>query len=260
MKDILMVSRSILIYTLKAAFRDYMIRVILCSFLIILALSSFFGSSAISESLAFTAVYAASSMRLVASIGIMLFIAFYFQRAYASKDIDFILSRPVGRAQFVISSFFSFILIAFLLAFVTVSCLSVLTWFNMHQSLLLWGIGLFAEIALVAAITMFFSIMLNSPLTSFASSFGFYVLSRMSGAIFGTIDADQAAFPFSILGKVMEVISIILPRLDLIVKSEWIVYGTSDYISSVLYALVTVFCFSIFILFACIIDLKRKEF
>jgi ABC-type transport system involved in multi-copper enzyme maturation permease subunit len=130
----------------------------------------------------------------------------------------------------------------------------------MNIGFLCWTLGLVVEVAIMANLAMFFSMILSSTVASFASTFGFYVLSRMTGAIFGTIDAGDENMVISALEKLMEVISIILPRFDLTMQSNWLLYGIENNLESFGYNFVVGLLFLIFINLASVIDLKRKEF
>lgn len=253
-------SRALYLYTLKAAIRDRMVHVIIALFVIISALSVFMGGTAVFEELSFTLVFASSSLRIAAVLGVILFITFYIQRSFASKDVDFILSHPLSRENYIISQALAFMTISLFLALAAFIAVFVISGLKMTPGITLWGLGLFIEIALMANIAMFFSMVLKSAVACFASSFGFYILSRMSGAIFGIIDSETSPGYMLLLERVMELISVILPRLDLIVQSQWLLYGVEDVWTKFSYAVVVAVIFSFFIILAAIIDLKRKEF
>lgn len=253
-------SKTLFTYTLKAALRDRMVRVVSILFIIIGALSSFLGGAAIFEAHSFTLVFAASSVRLTAVLGVILFVSFYIQRSFASKDIDFILSRPVSRVTFIVSQSLAFTLISLFITFGAFLVIFVLGGFQIKFGFMCWVLGLFVEVAIMANLAMFFSMILSSTVASFASTFGFYVLSRMTGAIFGTIDADKNGPIITGMEKMMEAISIILPRFDLTIQSEWLLYGIEDNFENFAYNIVVGLLFLIFINIASIIDLKRKEF
>lgn len=253
-------SHVVYLYILKAALRDKIVRVISAVFILIAALSAFMGGAAILESHSFTLVFAASSLRLSAVLGIILFVSFYIQRSIASKDLDFILSRPISREKYVLSCFAAFATLSLFLTFMAFIAIFVLAWGQVSLGLFCWLTGLFVEIALMATVAMFFSMMLASPIASFAASFGFYILSRMSGAIFGTIDGQDQLFLFNVLERIMEFISIILPRFDLIMQSDWLLYGMENALSNFIYSVVVAIAFASLIVIASMIDLKRKEF
>jgi len=253
-------SKTLFIYTLKAALRDKMVRVVSILFIIIGAMSSFLGGAAVFEAHSFTLIFAASSLRLTAVLGVILFVSFYIQRSFASKDIDFILSRPVSRETFIVSQSLAFVVISFIITIGAFLVIYVLAGFKVNFGFLCWILGLFVEVAIMANLAMFFSMILSSTVASFASTFGFYVLSRMTGAIFGTIDAEKNNMVITAMEKMMEAISVILPRFDLTIQSEWLLYGIEDNLENFYYNIVTGVLFLIFINIASIIDLKRKEF
>ena len=98
-----MKSLTMIRYVVTAALRDRLI-IGLC-FLLIMAvsLSIFMGSAALTEQDPFVAVFAAGSIRMLNVFGLVLFIVFFIRRSFETRDIEFMLSRPIGRIQLVLS-------------------------------------------------------------------------------------------------------------------------------------------------------------
>ncbi len=257
-------SSALVLYTLKAALRDKLVRVVLVLFVLIAALSLFMGGTAVLEQKSFSLVFAASSIRLAAVLGAILFVSFYIQRSYASKDIDFLLSRPISRGAFVASQGLAFLIISVLMGVAAFLTIFALSGGQLTMGLCYWAIGLMVEIALIANVAMFFSMVLSSSVASVAASFGFYILSRMTGAIFGIVDSGQMGGIFKFFEGIVQAVTLILPRLDLIVQTSWLVYGTDGVggasAVSIPYLIVVGVVFCLFVILATVIDLKRKEF
>lgn len=259
-------SPALVSYTLKAALRDRLVRVILVFYALIAAVSLFIGSTAVLEDNQFAIIFAASGIRFAAALGAVLFVSFYIQRSYATKDIDFILSRPLSRTSFVASQAVAFFIIAGLIGLAAFATLFVLTGFHLTSGLFYWALGLVIEVTLITNIAMFFSMTLTSSVASVAASFGFYTLARMTGTLLGIVNISQDyGTIFIFFGWVMKAVTVILPRFDLLVQSSWLIYGTDGHVSvSTPVSLVYMGClgvfFTLFVVLATIIDLKRKEF
>lgn len=255
-----LVSKALVSYTLKAAIRDRLVRVVVALFAIIASISLFMGSTAVLEPNEFSITFAASSLRLATIMGLILFISFYLQRSAATKDLDFLLSRPISRECFVLSHSIAFMVLSLLTALFATLVLCVLSQFQWGAGLTAWGIGMIVEAVIMVNAAMFFSMVLTSAVATVSSSFGFYILARMTGALFGTIDAQQDGQAIGMLENIMQGITMILPRFDLIVQSSWLVYGTAESYLSYPLMFASMAAFSALIIFATIIDLKRKEF
>lgn len=258
-------SPALISYTLKAALRDRLVRVILVFYALIASVSLFAGSTAVLENAQFAIIFAASGIRFAAVLGAVLFVAFYIQRSYATKDIDFILSRPLSRTSFVVSQAIAFFIISLLIGGAAFVAMFILMAFNVSTGLVFWSVGLIIEVTLITNIAMFFSMSLSSSVASVAASFGFYMLARMTGTLLGIVKAGDYEGIFVFFGWITKAVTVILPRFDLLVQSSWLIYGphgTSTVSTPVspFYMLGLGVFFTLFIVLATIIDLKRKEF
>ena len=99
-------------YVLKAAIRDRMVVAMIAAMILGCSLSVFLGSSAVTEQDQFSLAFASAGLRFTGMIGIVLFIVFFIRRSIDSRDLEFLLSRPVGRIQFLLSYAAAFSLIA----------------------------------------------------------------------------------------------------------------------------------------------------
>ena len=95
------------------------------------------------------------------------------------------------------------------------------------EGLALWGTSLAAEFSIMAITALFFSIVLSSAAGSALATLGVYTLSRMAGTLLGIMDIPPANWIFAILSNIMELISIMIPRLDMMGQTTWLVYGIS---------------------------------
>lgn len=214
-------------YVLTAAFRDKLMMTLFLMILIGSSLSIFLGSSAITEEISFSVVFAAGGLRFLGVIGLVLFICFYIRRAFDHKEVEFMLSRPMSRLGYLITHSFAFTILASIIGLCLMGSIALLG----HPPLdgiLAWGFSIIIELIIMANIALFFSMVLSSAAGSALACLGFYALARMIGTILGITDAPANEAWLTILGQIMEFFSIIIPRFDLMGQTAWLVYGAPD--------------------------------
>lgn len=219
-----MFSAPLVKHVLTAALRD---RLAVTFFLMIIlggSLSVFLGGASIAEGDAFSLVFGAGGLRILGATGVVLFSAFYMRRLFENKEVEFLLSRPISRTAFLFSHALSFIVIACLAA-LSVSLAVMLMGGPDAWGLAFWGYSLAVEYSVMAVMAFFFSMVLSSAAGSALAALGFYVLARLIGTLLGIAHATPDNWMFLVLNKIMEVISILVPRLDLMGQTSWLVYG-----------------------------------
>ena len=257
-------SRPLVNYILLSAIRDKIVISILLIIALSLSISVYLGSAALTEKEKFVAVYSAGGIRVAAVIGLILFITFYIRRSFESRDIDFLLSRPISRLSFVFSHVAAFGLIAIGFCLVCSAALYPFVGGIEGNSFGLWSLSLLIEFLIMALAAMFFAMVISSAAASALITLGFYTLSRLIGQLVnivasnkvGSVEADGG---FAVMGNLMQAISLFIPRLDLMAQTSRLIYGAEGVVgfSFVLYHGVI---FAGFIISATIIDLLKKEF
>lgn len=221
------ISFPLIKYVITAALRDKIVFTLLLLIILGSSTALFLGSATITEDEQFSTVFTAGGLRFLGVVGIILFTCFHIRRAFDNKEVEFLLSRPISRVSFLASHIIAFIVIATIIA--TTISLAVEVFSNPNfYGLMLWGGSLIIEYIIVAAFALFFSMVLSSAAGSALACFGIYVLARMMGTLLGISAAPSDSYFFEFLGKVMEFVSIIIPRLDLMAQTEWLVYGTDN--------------------------------
>lgn len=237
------------------------------SLLIILAgifgLSNLIGFSALTEEAQMQLVYFAFLSRVVIVCGMILFICFYINKEFENKEIDFILSKPISRNQFVLSYWASFNLISLIL--LVPVALIILIFNNPSISGLLWWlVSVVLEIMLVSTFAIVSSLILRSAVVSVLATICFYFIGRMMGFFVYSISipknltvtvSDWQNFSEFLL----KMLSTVFPRLDLFGKSEWLVYGVGSS-SDVYIVLVQSVIYISLMLFLAFYDFRRKQF
>lgn len=219
-----MLSKPLIRYVLTAALRDRLAATFLTMIVLSASLAVFLGGASVAEPEAFAMVFGAGGLRILGVTGVVLFCSFYVRRSFEHKEVEFLLSRPISRMTFLLSHAVSFIIIACIAALVVSLAVAILGKPEFY-GLLAWGYSLAVEYAVMAVMALFFSMVLSSAAGSALAALGFYVLCRLIGTLLGIAHAAPDSKIFLILNKVMELISILVPRLDLMGQTSWLVYG-----------------------------------
>lgn len=246
-------------YALKAAVRDRLVLALLTLLLVASSLSIFMGSAAVVEQDRFAVVYAAGSIRALNALGLVLFIVFFIRRSFESREIEFILSRPVSRTQLLVGYWLAFLIIAIILAIVSGICVAMISPVLFSFGHVYWVASLIAENMIIASAALFFSMVISSAASASFAVLGFYALARMMSQILGIIDARSHMLSSEILPNIMQLISMLMPRLDLMVQTSWLVYGP-DPLVSLEFIFIQGAVFSFILLLAALIDLRRRQF
>ncbi len=220
-------SLPIIKFVSLAALRDKILVTFFAIILIIASLSGFFGSALVTEQPDFALVYKGGGLRMAGIISLVLFVCFYVRRAFDTKEVEYLLTRPLTRLQYILSHSAAFALIAAVLA----ALIALIIFFTASPDTggwMMWSYSLVIEFALMSLIAMFFALVVPSAAGAALICFAFYALARMIGVLLGISSMPADNDLMMALGKLMEVISIIVPRFDLMGQSEWLVYGTSQ--------------------------------
>lgn len=247
-------------YVLTAALRDRLVISSLALVAVVASLSVFIGSSAVMEKNAFAVVFAAGALRLTGVAALTLFIAFYMRRAFETKDVEFLLARPVSRLSFLLSHAAGFSFVAALMAAVSIISVGLLLPSQAGQAALpLWGVSILIEFIVAAHIALFFSMVLTSAVSSVLASAGLYVLARLMGELLGILATAEELPVYTILSGVMKTISLLVPRLDLMGQTSWLLYGPGGQAG---YGFIVAqgILYSALLLAASYIDLRRRQF
>lgn len=254
-----MISRHLIFYVLKAAFKDRLLLSYIIFVLLSLSLSVFLGSAAIVEQDQFSIVFLGGALRLLTVFILSLFTVFFVRSAFDTKDIEFMLTRPVTRQQLVVSYALSLSLIAMILSLIMGAGLFVFAGSFDVGGLLLWVFSVAAEAIIIVNAALFFSFVISSAVNSLMALFGLYILGRLIGQILGIIQSGlsptAADGPLSF---VMNVVSVLTPRFDLMGQTSLLVYN--DAVIGYGYILVHCLLFSLLFVIAALFDFHRRQF
>ena len=252
-----LISPVLLVSVTRAAIRD---RIILAFFVFVglaVSLAVFFGSAALIEKDQFALVFAAGILRSGGLFALLFFIVFYVRRSFDARDVEYYLTRPVFRSGFVLSHAVIFILLASVFVGVIALSLLFLKGGRIDHGFLYWIASLHAEFVIMVCAVFFFSMVLSSATIAILVTCAFYFLSRTMGQILGIIDTGDASV---FLSGTMQLISMVMPRLDLMAQSSWLIYGEEIITPYWTFFLAQGTLYPALLIVASILDLKRRQF
>lgn len=254
-------SLHLISYVFKAALRDRLIVAVFLTMIVGVSLSIFLGSSAAFEKNQFAVVFAAGSLRVASMMSLVLFCVFYVRRSFDGKDVEFILSKSISRTSYIVSHVCALSVLALGVSFMCGLCVYSLAPQSFSSGHLLWLSSITVENIIMVNVSLFFAMILRSAVSACLITFGFYVLGRMIGQILGIIDAAPKGFVLQDgLGVIMQAVSIVIPRLDLMGQTSWLLYGAEAGSVGYGYIFIQAIVFLFLIIVASIFDLLRQKF
>lgn len=215
-------------YILLTALRDWLFTAVTAGVFLIVSLSLFLGGTALVEKQELALVYSAGASRIFVMVGLMLFVCFHVRRAFENREIEMFLSKPMSRLSFLICYWLGFSVLALL--FVLLLILSVGLLFGADPAgIAVWSLSLFLESMIVTAFALACALILSSAVSAVLACFAFYTIARLMGFMLAFLDKPGALADFTsthgIMDYTMAATAMLLPRLDLFGKTEWLVYG-----------------------------------
>ena len=247
-------------YVCTAAIRDRLIIAMLGLMLVAGVLSILLSGAAVVEQAQFSLASLASSLRIIAVIGLVVFISFFQHRAHETREIDYLLATPIGRYRYLFSHAMAMMILSLFLAIIMGLVIALLQR-QISPALFYWVSSAFVEINLTATFTLFLSTRLRSATVCTLLALAFYSLARLLGALIGVIDnhiidhiKGIAIFKYGI-----DVMAVIIPRFDLMAQSQWLIYQQVDGITPLLIA-GQWGAFTALFLACAAFDLRRNQF
>ena len=255
-----MINTNIVKYVLAASMRDKVVLSLVVAICLIVSMSFFVGSSSVIEQQQFSLIYMASGLRLFVMLGLSLFVVFFIRRSDEGRDLEFLLSRPITRPVFILSHSFAFITLCLFFTCVVGAVLFVSGRGMWTDGYGLWMLGFFMELCIIVTSAFFFSMVLKNAVSGLLSVFAFYALSRMIGQMLGIAQGYIIQGNLDFVNELMKIIALFIPRLDLLVQSNWLIYDVSSDSIGGLYIVFQGIVFTAILTVATVLDLKRKEF
>ena len=189
-----------------------------------LGLAAFLSQVAVTESFALQAAILAALLRACAVFLVAAQVASSVLREINDKGLELMLSLPLSRSTQYLGRLAGFAACgaALSLAFALV----LLPWAS-PGAVALWGLSLACETALVAAAALFFAMTLAQLVPAIGATIGLYLLARAMAAIQAMASGPLADSPLTsrIARFSVDAIALLLPRLDSVTRTEWLLYG-----------------------------------
>jgi hypothetical protein len=190
-------------------------------------LAAFLSQVALTEARALQLAVVAALLRASAVFLIAVQVSASVMREVNDKGLELMLSLPLARSSHYLGRLAGFSLMAVALALVF--ALPLLVWAS-PGVVALWAISLALEGTLVAAAALFFAMTLAQPVPAIAATAGLYLLARSMSAIqaiaAGPLVEPSLANQTARFG--VEAVALLLPRLDAVTRTEWLLYGAPD--------------------------------
>lgn len=254
------VSPPLVRYVLMAAFRDRLVLSLILVTMIGASLSVFLGSSALIEHEQFGMVFAAGGLRFAGVAGLVLFVVFHMRRSFDSKDVEFLLSRPISRSAFIFSHGVAFSILALAVAVAISLAVFAVNPGGMGAGHVLWAFSIVIELIIMANAALFFSMVVTSAAGGALAVFGLYILARLMGQLIGIAGVALGGFAVPILQPIMNVVAMVVPRLDLMGQTSWLVYPDSIGDVGFGFILMQGALYTALLICAALVDLRRRQF
>jgi ABC-type transport system involved in multi-copper enzyme maturation permease subunit len=248
---------SVAHYVLVEAMRSGLPWLALGGALAVLCLAGFLSQVAITEAAALQAAVAAALLRACAVFLLAAHVVASVIREANDKGLELALALPISRPTYYLGKLLGFVCAG--LALASWFALPLLLW-SRSADLAAWWLTLCAEAALVAAAALFFASVLQQVVAAIAATAGLYLLARAMPAIQAIASgplAEESATA-SALRAMVDVLALLLPRLDLVVQSEWLLYGAPPALQ-LAQALLGLAIFGLLLVAAGLFDFTRRN-
>ena len=222
-------------------------------------LGAFSGELALTESTQTQTAIAASVLRMVWVLLVILFVTTSVYRDFSDKSVELMLSLPLPRSGYYLGKLAGYSLVALLVA---LPLMVLISFFASPSAVLSWGLSLMLELLLVCAVSLMFAFSFNQVTASIAATLLFYLLSRSITAIQLMAHAplvDEQSTAQQLITALIDGIAYLLPNLEQFTRTDWLLYASDT--SAALFPLITQTVIYLLLL-SCIalFDLYRKNF
>jgi ABC-type transport system involved in multi-copper enzyme maturation permease subunit len=186
-----------------------------------IGLALFVSQVALTETRQFQAAAAAVLLRFSGAFLIATYVVTSVARETGDRGLELALTLPISRLTYYAGKLAGFACCGALLAMVF--AMPMLLW-STPAAVAMWCASLAMEIALVAAIALFFSMAL-SVVPAIAATAGLYLLGRSIAAIQAIAAGPLAEKGESALRWATDAFAVLVPRLDSATRTEWLIYG-----------------------------------
>jgi ABC-type transport system involved in multi-copper enzyme maturation permease subunit len=221
-------------------------------------LGQFVVELALTDTAAIRALSLAWLFRVAAVFLVAGFAASSVVRDHNEKHLELLLALPTPRTSYLLGKWLGCVAASMMLALM----FSLPLAFDMPwRGVAAWAVSLGLELIVIAGASLLCALTFQQLVASLAAVAAFYMLSRVMGAVLAigasaVAPVDSVAFDWS--NHILHGISMLLPRLDLFTRSQWLVDGAAPAQDLVLVGVQAVTT-SALLLLAAMIDLTRKS-
>lgn len=215
-------------YILLSAVRDRLVAAMAAGLLAVWLLAAFAGGTSIAEQGEAATVFAGFAARLLVVFATVVFVALQVRRLADSGELHLLLATPISRTRFVVQAWAGFAALAVAFAVAAGLIAGLAGWPPAEPAgLTVWTATLALEAVVMAAFALFVTLGLRGLVAGLIVCFGFYALTRMLGVLLAVARSEYApeAARSTWIGGVVDALGYVLPRLDLLAESRWLVYG-----------------------------------
>ena len=185
-------------------------------------LAAFLAHIALTETRELQAAAAAAMLRISAAFLIATHVVTSVAREVNDRGLELALTLPVSRSAYYAGKLAGFACAGALLA---ASFAAPLLLWATPAPVAIWTLSLATETAVVAAMGLFFSMALAQVVPAIAATAGLYLLGRSVATIQAIAAGPLGQGQESALRGLVDAFALLLPRLDQVTRTEWIVYG-----------------------------------
>lgn len=237
--------------TLLEAWRTRLLLIWVGFILVAVFVASFGAQLALIENARFRLVWLGVGLRLAALALLTFFLASSLLRERDERRVEFVLGFALARRDYLLAKLLA---AAVLGAVFAASAAGVLLLADGRVAI--WMATLWLELVLVAALAIFASITLSSIAAALSFVFAFYLLARMWPGLVYLSSVSPFADQYATLGAAARVFGMLLPRVDLYARSEWLL-GSAE--AGAPLAILHAFAYILLLLSAAMVDLRRRE-
>jgi ABC-type transport system involved in multi-copper enzyme maturation permease subunit len=244
--------------TLLEAARSRMLWLVGILVLLCLGLAGFLQQVAIIEAQQIQGAVLAAILRASAAFLTAAFVAMSMVREFNDKVFELMLAQPWPRGLYLAGKFVGFSTAAVALA-LAVSL--PLVPFVPADHLAAWTLSLACELIVLVAMSLFCVISLTHIVPALAAVLGFYLLARSIAAIQIIAASSGASVQWTdrLANGVVKAISFILPRFDLMTRSDWLV-GAAPELGTLGALVGEAILYTLLLVAAAQFDLHRQNF
>jgi ABC-type Na+ efflux pump permease subunit len=191
------------------------------------ALGGFLAQLAITESRLLQAAVVAGLLRVCAVFAIASQVVASVRREIDDKRVELLLALPLSRPAQYLGRLAGFIALGIVVAVLFAVPLAL---WAPPAAVAGWALSLACELALVAAAALFFAMTLAQLVPALAATAGLYFLARSMGAMqaIAASPLTEDSFLQELGRHALDALALVLPALDRVTRTEWLLYGIAD--------------------------------